>query len=242
MIAALRRLADDGAPRSRDVLWMPLSTVSAILTRIGLGKRSRLEPLEPPNRYERRRPGELAPHRRQEARPDRPARPPRARRPQDEKHAGSAGSIVHVASTTRPGSPTSRCSTDEKCRRPAVGFLRRAVAHFAALGIRVERVMTDNGSGYRSLVHALACQALGSSTCAPGPTGRAPTAKPNASSAHCSAAGPTAPSTRSSTNADRGPHRLARLLQSPRPHGSLGHQTPMSRLHKLMNNVPGSYI
>ena len=35
-----------------EVLSMPLSTVSAILKRIGLGKRSRLEPLEPPNRYE----------------------------------------------------------------------------------------------------------------------------------------------------------------------------------------------
>jgi len=37
----------------------PLSTVSAWLKRIGLGKRSRLEPPEPPNRYERRHPGEL---------------------------------------------------------------------------------------------------------------------------------------------------------------------------------------
>ena len=38
---------------------MPISTVSAVLLRIWLGKRSRLEPLEPPNRYERERPGEL---------------------------------------------------------------------------------------------------------------------------------------------------------------------------------------
>ena len=38
---------------------MPLSTVSLWLKRIGLGKRSRLEPPEPPNRYERRHPGEL---------------------------------------------------------------------------------------------------------------------------------------------------------------------------------------
>ena len=43
----------------------------------------------------------------------------------------------------------------------AVGFLRRAVAFFARHGIRVERVLTDNGSCYRSLVHALACKALG---------------------------------------------------------------------------------
>ena len=40
-------------------LSMPLSTVSAVLARIGLGKLSRLEPPEPPNRYERQRAGEL---------------------------------------------------------------------------------------------------------------------------------------------------------------------------------------
>src|SRR5207237_6954221 len=43
----------------------------------------------------------------------------------------------------------------------AVGFLRRAIAHFAAFGIRVERLMTDNGNAYRSAIHALACKALG---------------------------------------------------------------------------------
>jgi transposase len=57
-IAALRRLRMTGAEIA-ELLSMPLSTVSAVLTRIGLGKRSRLEPPEPPNRYERKRPGEL---------------------------------------------------------------------------------------------------------------------------------------------------------------------------------------
>ena len=38
---------------------MPVSTVSGILTRIGLSKLSRLEPTEPANRYEKQRPGEL---------------------------------------------------------------------------------------------------------------------------------------------------------------------------------------
>lgn len=42
-----------------EVLSMALSTVSAVLRRIGLGKRSRLTPPKPPNRYERKRAGEL---------------------------------------------------------------------------------------------------------------------------------------------------------------------------------------
>jgi hypothetical protein len=57
-IERLRRLRMTAAEIA-EVLELPLSTVSLWLKRIGLGKRSRLDPLEPPNRYERRHPGEL---------------------------------------------------------------------------------------------------------------------------------------------------------------------------------------
>jgi transposase InsO family protein len=50
--------------------------------------------------------------------------------------------------------------SDEKATT-AVGFLRRAVDFYRRHGITVERVMTDNGSPYRSAVHALACRLLG---------------------------------------------------------------------------------
>ncbi len=42
----------------------------------------------------------------------------------------------------------------------AIAFLRRAVAYLASLGIRVERLMTDNGNPYRSRAHAIACREL----------------------------------------------------------------------------------
>jgi transposase len=57
-IERLRRVRMTAAEIA-EVLGLPLSTVSLWLKRIGLGKRSRLDPLEPPNRYERRHPGEL---------------------------------------------------------------------------------------------------------------------------------------------------------------------------------------
>jgi transposase InsO family protein len=41
------------------------------------------------------------------------------------------------------------------------GFLQRAVAGFAALDIRLERLLVDNGSAYRSLSFAEACLKLG---------------------------------------------------------------------------------
>jgi hypothetical protein len=43
----------------------------------------------------------------------------------------------------------------------AAGFLRRALAFFARYGIRVERVLTDNGSAYVSTIHAITCRTLG---------------------------------------------------------------------------------
>jgi hypothetical protein len=60
----------------------------------------------------------------------------------------------------------------------ATAFLERALAWYARLGVNVERVMTDNGSAYRSKRFAAA---LGTA-CEPGPIPRAPTARPNASS------------------------------------------------------------
>src|SRR3954453_7632952 len=57
-IVRLRRLRMTAAQISV-ALGMALSTVSAVLKRVGLGQRSPLDPPEPPNRYERRRPGEL---------------------------------------------------------------------------------------------------------------------------------------------------------------------------------------
>lgn len=48
---------------------------------------------------------------------------------------------------------------DEKART-AIGFLKRAVAFYAAHGVEVERVMTDNGPAYASIAHAIACRAL----------------------------------------------------------------------------------
>ena len=103
---------------------MPVSTVSGILTRIGLGKLSRLEPLEPAEPLRAQRPGELvhidvkklgrigrgAGHR------------VNGRRAAQREHAPEGrvgrrlGVRARLRSTTRPGSPTSRCSTTRRPR------------------------------------------------------------------------------------------------------------------------------
>ena len=167
VIAALRRLRMTGAEIA-ECLGMALSTVSAVLKRIGLGKLSRLEPPEPPNRYERRHPGELihvdvkklgvitgAGHRVTGRRDSQNANR-RARR----RGAPKGWEFVHVCVDDATRLAYAEVLTDET-GPTAAGFLRRAVCFYASHGITVERVMSDNGACYRSIAHAVVCRALG---------------------------------------------------------------------------------
>jgi transposase InsO family protein len=168
-IAALRRVRLTG-PEIAEVLDMALSTVSGILTRIGMGRLGRLG-LEPPRRYERARPGELI-HidvkklgRIQGGAGKRVRSGGRHYTPTVTDATGArrktvGWEFVHVAIDDATRLAYVELLDDEKAAT-AIGFLRRAVGFFQAHGITVERVMTDNGGAYRSTVHALACKALG---------------------------------------------------------------------------------
>jgi transposase InsO family protein/transposase len=169
-IAALRRLRFTG-PEIAELFGMAPSTVSGILQRIGMGRLGRLG-LEPAERYERERPGELvhvdvkklgriqggAGKRvrdglRQHYQPRFTDR--------DGKRRNSVGwDYVHVAIDDATRLAYAEVLPDEKAAS-AIAFLGRALSFYARHGITVERVMTDNGSAYRSAVHALACRALG---------------------------------------------------------------------------------
>jgi len=166
-IGTLRRLRMTAAEIA-EILRLALSTVSLWLKRIGLGKRSRLQPPEPPNRYERSRPGELVHvdvkklgrirgvgHRISGSR----ASQSRTRR--EGRRTGAAGwEFVHVCVDDATRLAYVEVLPDEK-GATAAGFLRRAVAWLAGMGVTVERVLSDNGSCYRSRVHADACRELG---------------------------------------------------------------------------------
>jgi len=167
-IVRLRRLRMTAA-QIATALRMALSTVSAVLKRVGLGKRSKLDPPEPPNRYERRRPGELM-HIdiKKLGRILRPGhRVTGDRRGQSRYRSGgnrtnarAAGwEFVHVAIDDHSRLAYAEVLTDEK-GSTAVGFLKRAVEFYAGYGVTVERVMTDNGSPYVSHLHAQACREL----------------------------------------------------------------------------------
>jgi transposase InsO family protein len=167
-IAALRRLRFSG-PEIAETLGMALSTVSGILTRIGMGKLGRLG-LEPAARYERERPGELihidvkklgrihggAGHRVNGRRRDTGRRTDREGVPRLQV----GWEYVHIAIDDCTRLAYAEVLADEKAVT-VVAFLSRAIAFFARHGMRVEQVLTDNGSGYRSLLHTIACRTLG---------------------------------------------------------------------------------
>jgi transposase InsO family protein len=142
-------------------LKMAVSTVGAVLARIGLNRLSRLEPPEPPNRYCRRHPGELI-HVdiKRLGRFDRPGLPVGQRYAGYHTSAGAGFEYCHVAvdDTTRLAYVE---ILDDQKGPTCAGFLRRAVGFFAAFGVHVQRVMTDNGSGYRSKVHRATVDKLG---------------------------------------------------------------------------------
>jgi transposase InsO family protein len=246
-IAALRRLRMTGAEIAF-CLGMALSTVSAVLLRIGLGKLSRLEPPEPANRYERRQAGELLhidvkklgriPRGRAGHRVHGQRRLQRSPRRAGKRQVG--WEFVHVCVDDATRLAYVEVLADEKATT-AAGFLRRAAAFYHRHGIQVERVMSDNGACYRSTIHALACRMLGLRHLRTRPYRPRTNGKAErfirtllAGWAYGAIYGSSA-------------ERTAALdgwlwtYNHRRPHGALSHKPPTARLNEL-NNLPGSYI
>jgi transposase InsO family protein len=243
-IEVLRRLWMTAA-QIAEILAIPLSTVSLWLKRIGLGKRSRLEPSEPPNRYERRLPGELVHvdikrlgrisvrgaghrvigHRKSQI----------YRRIDGRQRQLTGYEYVHVMIDDYSRLAYAEV-LDDLTAACAIAFLRRAVRWFGERGVRIRAVMTDNGSCYVSHAHRAALRELGL---------RHLTIKPGRP--------------RTNGKAERfiqtllnewaytriygssGERRAALPLfldryNFRRPHGSLGKQAPATRLNNLLRN------
>ena len=245
-ICELRRLRLTGAEIS-ERLGMPLSTVSAVLLREGLGKRSRLEPPEPVNRYERSAAGELIHidvkklgrisngpgHRVTGSRKNQR----RTTYTPDGRRIGDAGwEFVHVCVDDFSRLAYVEVHPDEKAST-AVEFLTRAVAFYASHNITVERVMTDNGACYRSHLHRIACHQLGIRHLRTQPY--RPRTNGKAERFIQTLTRRWAHGRTYHTNRER----IAALTpwlehyNYTRPHGSLSHKPPGSRL----TNAPGNY-
>jgi transposase InsO family protein len=234
-ILALRRQRLSG-PQIARTLGMARSTVGLLLRRLGLGRLSQLEPKPPVVRYERAAPGELIHI--------------------DIKSLGRIAGVGHRISGQHAGHHRARgigyehlhVAIDDASRlaytevlpslgkEDATGFLQRALAWYARLGVHTQRVMTDNGSAYRSKLFAQALRDAGARHVrtrpyTPRTNGKAERfiqtslrewayAKPYASS--------------DQRNAARGPWIDSYNLT--RPHAGIGGLTPWQRVNNLLGN------
>jgi transposase InsO family protein len=241
-VEALRRQRHTGRQIAAEVGISP-ATVSRILRWLGLNRLAELEPAEPIRRYEREHSGELI-H-------------------LDIKKLGRIGSVGHRITGRYPGAINRHhgigwefvhvCIDDasriafvqvmaDQRKESAVAFLEAAVTYFARLGVRVERVMTDNGSCYRSRMFRAACRRLGLSpnlhqAIYPEDQRQGRALHPNFPSRMgiC----PRLPELRSTISRAGA---LAHRYNWHRPHGSLKANTPISRLGLARNNLLRPYI
>ena len=241
LIASLRRLRMTGAEIA-ECLGMALSTVSGILTRIGLGKLSRLEPPEPPNRYQCEHPGELihidvkklgrigqlgAGHQ------------ATGRKGPGQCSRGAGWEFVHVCVDDATRLAYVEVLSDERAPT-AVGFLRRAVAFYRSRGIVVQRVMTDNGNPYRSALHAIACRALKLKHLRTRPYRPRTNGKAERFIKTLLAGWAYGAIYRNSRERHAALTGWVDWYNTRRPHGSLSHKPPIARLNEL-NNLVRSY-
>ena len=235
-IESLRRQRMPGKEIAATVGVSP-ATVSRVLKRLGLNKLSALEPAEPPRRYQREQPGEMIHI--------------------DIKKLGKFNQIGHRITGDRTGQSNSRgvgweylhvCIDDAsrvafsrimKSERKAcaVTFLKAAVAYYKSLGVMVERVMTDNGSCYRSGAFAKACRRLGikhirTKTYTPRTNGKAERFIQTSLREWAYA--------RAYLNSKQRAHELPFFMHRynwHRPHASIGAKPPISRLGLTEDNL-----
>ena len=136
-----------------------VATVSRVLARLELSSLKALEPALPIQRYERDAPGELLHIDTKKL--GRIVRPSHRVTGNRRDSVGGAGwEFAHVAIDDHSRAGFVQMYDDER-KDSAVAFLKAAVAHYAALGVKIKRLLTDNGPAYRSQLFARTCQALG---------------------------------------------------------------------------------
>lgn len=157
--AKLRREYRMTAADIAERLSLARSTVARWLQAAGIGRLEQLEPKMPVRRYQRDRPGELL-HLdiKKLGRFDAPGHRVTGD-PRRGKSRGAGWEYVHVAIDDATRMAYVEVLPDEK-RGAATGFLLRALRWFRERGVRVERVMTDNGSCYISRLFGKALRRL----------------------------------------------------------------------------------
>jgi transposase InsO family protein len=158
-VEALRRQRYTGAQIAAEV-GVSAATVSRILRRLGLNRLSALEPAEPVRRYERSAPGEIV-HIdiKKLGKFNRIGHRITGDRTGQSNTRGVGWEYVHLAIDDHSRLAYSEILPDEK-RASCLRFLFNALRFFRSLGVKVQRIMTDNGVSFRSFRYAKALRRL----------------------------------------------------------------------------------
>jgi transposase InsO family protein len=235
-IEALRRQRWTGKQIAKATGVSP-ATVSRVLKRLGLNKLKALDPVEPIRRYQRQHPGEMI-HIdiKKLGRFNRIGHRITGDRTGQSNSRGIGWEFVHVCIDDASRLAFSQIMPDEK-KPSAIAFLKAALAYYQSLGITVARVMTDNGSCYRSFAFRDTCRDLGlkhirTKPYTPKTNGKAERFIQTALREWAYAqAYPT-----SDRRAEELPFWLHRYNWH-RPHGGIKSQTPISRLGLSEDNL-----
>ena len=201
----------------------------AVLRRLGLNRLWKLGPPEPPNRYCRRRAGELV-HVdvKKLGRFHRPGHRVRGRGP-GRRNPGAGWEAVHVAVDDASRLAYVEVLPDERATT-TVGFIQRAVAWFAERGITIAEVMSDNGAPYPSTAWAPCLHTHGIDHIRTRPYRPRTSGKAERFIQTMLRGWAYAPSYPSSDHRRQALPAWIRYYNNQRPHGALGHKTPASRL------------
>jgi transposase InsO family protein len=237
-VAEIERLRRQGmsGPAIARRLAMARSTVGAILRRLGLGKLSALEEKPPVRRYERERPGELI-HidTKKLGRIDGIGhRITGDRRGQSNKR-GTGWEVLHVAIDDASRLAYTEILASEK-REDCIAFLERSIAFFARHGVGVERVMTDNGSAYRSFAFRNVVQDAGLKHIRTRPYTPRTNGKAERFIQTTLREWAYANAYTSSAERTRAMKPFLTTYNTARPHSALADQTPWLRLNNLLGN------
>ena len=233
-IVELRRQRVTGEQIAKET-GVSAATVSRVLKAAGLSRIKDLDPPEPVRRYERDKPGELI-HLdiKKLGRFAKVGHRVTADRTVKSRKAG--WEFVHVCIDDASRVAFSLILPDEK-KESAVAFLKAALAYYASLGVVVSRVMTDNGSCYRSKAFRKACAEAGlrhirTRPYTPKTNGKAERFIQTSLREWAYA--------RAYPSSDHRAHELPIWLHRynwHRPHGGINYATPISRLDLDRNNL-----
>ena len=217
-------------------LNMPRSTIGAVLRRLGLGKLKDLDEKPPVRRYQRERPGELI-HidTKKLGRINGVGHRITGDRTGQSNKRGTGWEVLHVAIDDASRLAYTEVLASEK-REDCIAFLTRSLQFFARHGVAVERVMTDNGSAYRSLafrnvLKEARLKHIRTRPYTPRTNGKAERFIQTSLREWAYATAYT-----SSAERTRAMQPFLTTYNTARPHSALADQTPWLRLNKLLGN------